>query len=51
MDGGVHGGWCSDVAVSMVRRLEGSLALSSGIGLDGVKMVPVSPAHCSGGQT
>ena len=28
----------------MVRRLEGSLALSSSIGLDGVKMVPVSPA-------
>ena len=28
----------------MVRRLEGSLALSGGIGLDGVKMVPVLPA-------
>ena len=28
----------------MVRRLEGSLALGSSIGLDGVKMVPISPA-------
>ena len=43
-DSGICGGWWSDVVVSMVRRLEGSLALSSGIGLDGVKMVPVLPA-------
>ena len=42
-DSGVHGGWCSIVVISMVRRLEGSLALSGDIGLDGVKMVPVLP--------